>query len=311
MPPPVPYLTMLRQETVKRLAELTTVFPRVYDSRLPQLKRELLPAIRVYTNSAAHLGRSISIPDFRTTAHLIVQIICEDITDAAIAERIDVYCEVVKNKLLCDGKWLQLFERCETLDLEIDRNVEGEWRLTTATLDFGVTYSCSYEPVVPDWLLTVGLKVDVIDPAADPNTGPPGTPPNVDGGYPGGYPGPDGRIEVEANFIHPGLPVESLGNLEGINSEMNPLVMLATKPLDPRVKRGLPVQLMTSWPAFNGRWFMVQEITDIALSQFRLRCDTTNEPGLGVPGSIAVLAAENRARPRPTVNPTNGHAKGK
>lgn len=208
---PVPYLTTLRQETVRRLAELSA-FPRVYDSRLPQLKRELLPALRVYTNSASHQGRSLSIPDFKTTAHLIVQIVCEDITDVTIAERIDVYCELVKNRLLCDGKWLQLFERIATIDLEIDRSVEGEWRLTTATLDFGFEYSCSFEPVVPDWLLAVHMKVDVIDPAADPNTGEPGTPPNVDGGYPGGYPGPDGRIEVEATFINPTPPTPSPTN---------------------------------------------------------------------------------------------------
>jgi hypothetical protein len=291
MPPPVPYLTMLRQETVKRLAELTTVFPRVYDTRLPQLKRELLPAIRVYTNSAAHLGRSISIPDFRTTAHLIVQIICEDITDAAIAERIDVYCEVVKNKLLCDGKWLQLFERCETLDLEIDRNVEGEWRLTTATLDFGVSYSCSYEPVVPDWLLTVGLKVDMIDPAADPNTGPPGTPPNVNGGYEGGYPGPDGRIEAEIVMSHPGLPVQLLGNLEGINNELNPLVMLDAKPLDPRVQPGVRVLVTSSYASINGRWLTVFSVDHPPLSQFRLACDLSQEPEGGLPGTVSILSA--------------------
>jgi hypothetical protein len=202
---PVPYLTTLRQETVRRLAELAA-FPRVYDSRLPQLKRELLPAIRVYTNNANHVGRSISIPDFLTTAVLTVQIVCEDITDATIAERMDIYVELVKNRLLCDGEWLQLFEKVTGLAVDLDRNVEGEWRLTTATMEFALEYSCSYEPVVPDWLVTVGMKVDVIDPAADPNTGPPGTPPNVDGGYPGGYPGPDGRIEVEATFVNP-IPV--------------------------------------------------------------------------------------------------------
>jgi hypothetical protein len=205
MPPPVPFITKLRQETVARLVDLG-IFRNVYDSRLPQMKRELLPAVRIYTNSANQLGRSISIPDFLTTAHLLVQIICEDTTDAAIAERMDVYCEVVKGKLLCDGKWLQLFERVATIDTEIERTVEGEWRLTTATLDFGLQYSCAYEPVVPDWLQTVHMKVDVIDPAADPNTGEPGTPPNVDGGYEGGYPGPDGRIEVDATFVNPTPP---------------------------------------------------------------------------------------------------------
>lgn len=205
MPPPVPYLTTLRHETVARLAELPA-FKHVYDSRLPQMKRELLPAIRVYTNTTNQVGRSISIPDFLSTAHLLVQVICEDITDARIAERVDRYCEVVKCRLLSDGEWLKIFERVLSIDTEIDRNVEGEWRLTTATLDFALQYSCAWEPDIRDWLETVHLDVDVIDPAADPNTGPPGTPPNVEGGYVGGFPGPDGRIEVDARFVNPTPP---------------------------------------------------------------------------------------------------------
>lgn len=206
MPPPVPYLTTLRQETVERLADLLPLFKHVYDSRLPQLKREMLPALRVYTTTHNMVGRSISIPDFQTTAHLLVQVVCEDITDAKIAERVDRYCEIVKARLMCDGKWLQLFERILSIDTEVERNVEGEWRLTLATLDFALQYSDALEPDIRDWLESVHLKVDVIDPAADPNTGPPGTPPNVEGGYPGGFPGPDGRIEVDARFLNPTPP---------------------------------------------------------------------------------------------------------
>jgi hypothetical protein len=295
--PPVPFLTTLRKETVARLAELPA-FPRVYDSRLPQLKRELLPAIRVYTNTASYQGRSISIPDFLTTAHVIVQIVCEDMTDAAIAERMDVYCELVKNRLLCDGTWLQLFERVLTLDAEIDRNVEGEWRLTTATLDFGFQYSCSYEPVVPDWLLSVGIKVDMIDPAADPNTGPPGTPPNVNGGYEGGYPGPDGRIEAEVVITHPGPPLELIGNISGINAELDPLVMLDAKPLDPRIREGTWVFVTSPWASINNRWLKVLRVTHAALSQFNLVCDTTGETvGTGIPGTVSIFSLSSIQHP--------------
>jgi hypothetical protein len=202
-PAPTPYITTLRKATVDAL---TGLFPRVYDSRLPQLKRNLLPALRVYTTSENLRGRSISIPDFLTIGHIIVQIVCEDITDASIAEKIDLYVEIVKTKLLTDAKWLVLFERVDSIEIEMDRSVEGEWRLTTATIDFGVQYSTAYEPDIRDWLETVDMKIDVIDPAADPNTGPPGTPPNVEGGYEGGYPGPEGRIEVHFPIVNPGPP---------------------------------------------------------------------------------------------------------
>jgi hypothetical protein len=203
----------IRQETVNRLSELPA-FRRVYDARMPQLRRDMLPAVRVYTSATA-AGLSISIPEFRTTTTLIVQIIAEDITDAATALKIDELCEAAKVRLLCDGKWLQLFERVLSIDTEVDRNIEGEWRNSVATMTFSLQCTEAYEPEIPDWLDKISLRratngrgfgVDVIDPAADPNTGPPGTPPNVEPqppGYPGGHPGPDGRIEVEAEFVMP------------------------------------------------------------------------------------------------------------
>ena len=202
---PLPFLSELRQETVSRLLTLPGIFKGVYDSRLPQMKRELLPAIRVYTAAAAQ-GLSISIPEFRSTAALVVQIVCEDSNDPALAERIDRYCEIVKARLLTDGDWLQIFERILSIESEFDRSVEGEWRITTATLSFGIQYSEVWPPYVPDWLQTVHTSIDMIDPAADPNTGPPGTPPNVEGGYPGGYPGPEGRVEAEFRVVNPEPP---------------------------------------------------------------------------------------------------------
>ena len=202
---PLPFLTKLRQETVSRLATIPGVFRGVYDSRLPQIKRELLPAIRVYTASSSE-GLSISIPEFRSRASLVIQIICEDVTDPALAERVDRYCDIIKGRLLSDGAWLQIFERVLSIETEVDRTVEGEWRLTTATLSFTLQYTEVWEPYIPDWLESVHIKVDVIDPAADPNTGEPGTPPNVEGGYPGGYPGPDGRIEIDTRIFNPEPP---------------------------------------------------------------------------------------------------------
>jgi hypothetical protein len=192
MPPAVPCLTTLRHETIERLGTLP-FFKHVYDSRLPQLRRDLLPALRVYT-SATSQGLSISIPEFRTTAALVVQIVCEDTTDAKIAERVDRYCELVKARLLRDGKWLQLFERVLSIDTEIERSVEGEWRLTTATLSFSLQYTEAWEPFVPDWLESMKIEVDVIAPAADPNVR---------------FPGPDGRIEVDARVTNKTPPPPS------------------------------------------------------------------------------------------------------
>jgi hypothetical protein len=179
------YVAHLRQQTVERLAELP--FRHVFDSRQPQIRREMLPAARVYTSSSAQ-GRSISIPDFLSTTTLTIQIVAEDITDARSAEHVDALCEVAKSRLLCDPKWLVLFERVLSIDTEVERNVEGESRATIATLTFALQVSEYYEPVIPDMLEHLHVDVDVIRPAADPNLR---------------YPGPDGRIEVSADFFAP------------------------------------------------------------------------------------------------------------
>jgi hypothetical protein len=200
---PTSAIATIRQETVERLAQLRpALFREVFDSRQPQLKREMLPAVRVYTSSTSQ-GLSISIPEFRTTTSLVVQICAEDVTDAATALRVDELAEAVKVRLLCDPWWLRLFERVDSIDTEVDRNIEGEWRTSICTLTFHLQCTEAYQYEPPDWLEKIHLDVDVIDPAADPNTGPPGTPPNVEGGYVGGHPGPDGRIEVAAEFLTP------------------------------------------------------------------------------------------------------------
>jgi len=204
---PASGLATLRQETVARLAQVPA-YKRVYDARQPQLRRDMLPAVRVYT-SATSQGLSLTIPEFRTTTNLVVQIVCEDITDAATAERADELAEIAKWQLMGDGTWLTLFERILSLDHEVDRNVEGEWRSTSVTLTFAIQCTEAYAPDLSPpwdklpWLERTKVLVDVIDPAADPNTGPPGTPPNVPGGYRGGWPGPDDRIEVETDFVFP------------------------------------------------------------------------------------------------------------
>jgi hypothetical protein len=151
------------------------------------MKRELLPAVRVYT-SAASQGLSISIPEFRTTASLVVQIICEDSNDAALAERIDLYCDIVKGRLLSDADWLQIFERVLAIETEFDRQIEGEWRLTTATPPSASIHR-AWSPTSPTgWRRCDQRRRD--RPGRRPQHRRAGTPPNVEGGYPAAIPAP-------------------------------------------------------------------------------------------------------------------------
>lgn len=176
-------IAQLRQETVRRLAEVPGI-RRVLDSRQVQLRRSMLPAIRVYTSASA-TNLSMNIQQYQTIISLVVQVIAEDVTDADNAALVDELCFAVKDRLLRDVKWLMLFERVLSFDTAVEFNSEGDSRTVIGTITFEIQESEVYEPIVEDDFLGGRIDVDVIRPAADPNVK---------------YPGPDGRIEVGASF---------------------------------------------------------------------------------------------------------------
>lgn len=176
--PVASYVAQLRHAAVRLLDELGS-FVQVFDSRLAQISRDMLPVARVYTAQNS-VGRSINIPDFLATTTLTVQIIAEDITDEASAFRVDKLIHEVKEWLLGDPDFLQMYERVASIDTDIERSIEGESRTTVATVSFALTISEYYEPRVPDRLETVHMDIDMIRPW-DPNRAPIG---------------PDGAIEA-------------------------------------------------------------------------------------------------------------------
>jgi hypothetical protein len=176
-------IARLRQETVTRLAGLPGI-RRVLDSRQVQVRRAMLPAIRVYTSASAE-NLSPNVQQYRTTISLVVQVIADDSTDADNAELVDDLCFAVKDRLLRDVKWLMLFERVLSFDTAIELNNEGDSRTVIGTLTFEIQESEVYEPIIEDDFERGEIQVDVIRPAADPNVK---------------YPGPDGRIEAGSRF---------------------------------------------------------------------------------------------------------------
>ena len=71
IPQALPFLSLLRQETVARLRTVPGVFKNIYDSKLPQLKRDQLPAVRVYTASTS-TGRVVSRQTRRAASDISV-----------------------------------------------------------------------------------------------------------------------------------------------------------------------------------------------------------------------------------------------
>jgi hypothetical protein len=197
----------LRQVTTDLLAELPFFAGNVFNSRLPALRRELLPCARIYTatDQRASVSQMNSTSGFNGQSQLVIQVTVEASADPAVSELLDLYCEAVELKLLQSQAWLCNIALIPSIDTLFETDVQGEMRTVTASITFTLKYldlpgylgvevinDTEGQPI-PD-LERVLLRIDVIDPAADPNTtGHPTDPPD---GYEGGYPGPDGRIET-------------------------------------------------------------------------------------------------------------------
>jgi hypothetical protein len=212
----------IRQVTTNLLAELDFFQGHVFNSRLPVIRRDLLPCVRIYTSNdqRASISQMNSTSGYLGMSLLTVQITVEAAADPAASDLLDLYCEAVEIKLLQSQEWLCFISLIPSVDTLFETDVQGEMRTITASITFALKYlpvtgssldsGITGVPVITDTegqplgeLESILLMIDAIDPAADPNTtGHPTEPPD---GYPGGYPGPDGRIEVKA-FIP--LPVE-------------------------------------------------------------------------------------------------------
>ena len=202
---------VMRDLTIACLMNATDAADRVYPTPIVPWRRERpLPAIGVYTlgERAVPLGLGNMGPiQLRQSLTITIEALVEQLTDNTqtpddrlridTATPLDTLCAQISCALLPNPTWLDPIEGLERWEtrIELGRVDETERRTAAATITATVNYTCIAEPVIADYLGTVWLDVDVIDPAADPNTtGHPTTPPD---GYPGGYPGPDGRIEVQ------------------------------------------------------------------------------------------------------------------
>jgi hypothetical protein len=202
-----------RQVTADLLVELPFFKGNVFNSRMPVIRRDLLPCVRIYTaaDQRASVSQMNSTSGYIGQSLLTVQVTVEAAADPAASDLLDLYCEAVEIKLLQSQAWLCNISLITSIDTLYETDVQGEMRTTTASITFALKYldpaGITGVPVTPlDELANVLLLIDAIDPAADPNTtGHPTTPPD---GYPGGYPGPDGRIEVKALIPIPLEPPE-------------------------------------------------------------------------------------------------------
>jgi hypothetical protein len=202
-----------RQVTTNLLMELPFFEGNVFNSRIPVLRRDLLPCARIYTTLDQRTPETALnvVSPHNGLATLTVQVTVEAAADPACSDLLDLYVEAVEIKLLGSQAWLCNIAGIQSVDTVYELDALGEMRTANANVTFGLRYWEPARDVVTDLdgallptLERVLLQIDMIDPAADPNTtGHPTAPPD---GYPGGYPGPDGRIELSAAITLPEVP---------------------------------------------------------------------------------------------------------
>jgi hypothetical protein len=200
----LPTRARIRAQTASVLVALAPFKGNVFNARNPPLRRDLLPAVRIYNDADTRTNQSTTqdIGWFDGDMTLTVQIIVEAGADPAVADRLDILCALAEQALMANNDWRKLAPIVNSIETTIDLDVQGELRTATAIMHMSLRYADCIDREFPDDLLSIALSLDFIDPPADPNladTRPPDDPNN----YPGGYPGPDGRIEVKAVFAFP------------------------------------------------------------------------------------------------------------
>lgn len=194
--------TQVRADVTALLGQITNFGGRIYNMRMPPLRRDMLPCVSVFvpndTRAAMTAGHHIG--DFDGTLTLRLVVVAEDGADPGAADQLDWLCCLVETALLATHRGRAILPAVNGIETSIDLDVQGEMRTATATIDLAVPYAECFEVLHTDQLRNLNVRLDFIDPAADPNTGSP--PADVPGGYIGGFPGPDGRIEYQFEVKH-------------------------------------------------------------------------------------------------------------
>jgi hypothetical protein len=145
------FRTALRELTVQQVTALGR-FHRVFNARAPNITREDLPCLKVWTPDDSGENLSIGSPELRGNLTLNMQIVIEGAEDEVNIRAVDDLCESVMHLLLEDGVWLQYMERVLSVGTTIETNTEGEMRTLTATMGFQVQYADVYVTRIIDYL---------------------------------------------------------------------------------------------------------------------------------------------------------------
>lgn len=166
---------------------------RVYDSRVYPVAANACPALNVFTPSqpGKNERKAFHLPNFEYD--LSVRVDIHVAARESWAAGADDIAAAVEAAMMQDAAFIKALgvSGFSWHNTTIQASGDGEDAVATVMIDFGLSFSWDYEPVISDAFEGVDIDVDAIDPA-DANTGNEGEP----GGYAGGSPGPDGRIEA-------------------------------------------------------------------------------------------------------------------
>jgi hypothetical protein len=154
------FRTMLREVTADQLRGLGR-FHKVFNARAPNITRNDLPALKVWTPDDSLENLSIGVPELRGNLSLILQVVIEGIEDEANARTADDLCESVIHHLLEDGNWLRFMNRVLSVETVIETSTEGEMRTVTATITMNLQYGDIYITRIMDYLDRSHIKLPI------------------------------------------------------------------------------------------------------------------------------------------------------
>lgn len=202
---PAPPRTLIRDHVAALLIYRTDAGQSVYRSKVHPMPEDIPAALVVWTMAETRKQQpnSPTLYDCSLTLAVELKVIAAEghhqgRTDGADEEEnwdsvLDRLCTQVETALFLDP-WLNRVATITDVNTRMGFAAEGAFVPGSAMIEFRLEYPMEALAETADGTLVLGMRVDVIDPAADPNRLRRFDPPRATG--------PDGRPEIDAGIIH-------------------------------------------------------------------------------------------------------------
>lgn len=159
----------IRDGTVQRLQASVIGFKNVFRQRTIPTKDSQLPLAAIWTlrdRTAPNGDSNVGAPSFIHTLGLAIDIAAAANDDASLDAKLTAMAEGVRNTLLTDASWVQLFEGIEGCSIHYSYPPNGDLTLGIATIELEVTFRSEWPPIEENDFTQVAIATN--DPGAMP-----------------------------------------------------------------------------------------------------------------------------------------------